>query len=229
MAYPPVQHRSIKTVSATSTALAFTSNVTAGNAIIVVGTSWVQNLDAGTVTDSRSQSYALVAHSENTNPRVAIFIAHNVAAGATTVTLNPTGGANDLDLAIFEYSGLPTSSSTDQVANGSTGSDSTYESGTTAAIIATGELMVAAAVSEGTTATPTVAAPFTMEENIITTANIPLMVADASSASTAGQSTVFTANTFPWAACIAVFKLAGGAVDPFPLLPGHGISPLYRM
>lgn len=228
MAWADVQHKSVKGVGVTSIAVTLTSNVTAGNNLIGGGSSWVQNLDAGTFTDTRNPTYTRAAHSENTNSRCAIFYVENVAAGSTTITLNPTGGANDVDIAVAEYSGLATSSSLDQVANGSTGTDNSYETGTTPAIAATGELCFAVATSDGTTS-GTVNSPFTMIENIITTSNIPLMVAEASSTSTSGQSTVFNANTFQWAACIAVFKLAGGAVDPFPLLPGRFTSPLYRM
>lgn len=99
-----VQHRS-SFATASTLALAFSSNVKAGNTIVVcAGT---QNT-AGTTTisDNKGNSYSLAGFYTSGGPSVATycFYALNAAAGATTVTLS--GGNSFIVMMIAEISGV---------------------------------------------------------------------------------------------------------------------------
>lgn len=89
-----------------NTALAFPSNNTAGNMIVVM----VSSSTVSAVTDTRGNSYALFGGPNvNSNVQIAVFAAINIAAGANSVTatgLN-AGGANS-SIAILEYT-MPSS------------------------------------------------------------------------------------------------------------------------
>jgi hypothetical protein len=92
-------------------AVPFPSNVTAGNCIVVA----ILERSTGTytVTDTQGNTYTRVAHdtSQGSN-NCSVFVALNVAGGATTVTANLSGGTFALTT-IHEYSGVATASALD--------------------------------------------------------------------------------------------------------------------
>jgi len=88
----------------TSTAKAFTSNVTAGNLIVVTG--YFGN--SATCADSLGNTY----QSGATNGRLRMFYAENITGGACTVTVSHDS-ATYRRISIHEYSGAKTSASMD--------------------------------------------------------------------------------------------------------------------
>ena len=105
--------------SSSSSSTTFTSNVSAGNAIIVVAYhSAAEAPGTPTVSDSQGNTYSQIDQVYLTsNELFAAFIAPNCAAGPTTVTVtwNFTGAS---DAVICEYSGIATSSPLDAHASG---------------------------------------------------------------------------------------------------------------
>lgn len=100
-------------INSTSLSVVMPSNVTAGNALIACGA--VDYWSNPSLSDNRGNSWSItVSHVDGTLHGKA-FCAHavNVAAGATTVTLNPSGTSYML-LSVFEVSGIKTSSPVDR-------------------------------------------------------------------------------------------------------------------
>lgn len=122
-----VQSDSQSQSSSTTNVLAFPSNNTAGNLIIVAG---VINSQSQTmsVSDSQGNTYtSAIGPIDSLNSgRGQIWYAENISAGANTVTLTITGSVNS-QIYIHEYSGLATSSSLDKT-DSSTGTSSTCDS-----------------------------------------------------------------------------------------------------
>lgn len=91
----------------------FTSNVTAGNAIIILaatGANAGSLADFATPTDDKGNSYVqiddvtVLQSAGSVRGRIAAWIAVNVAAGSTTVTVVDPAG--DLGITLFEVSGV---------------------------------------------------------------------------------------------------------------------------
>jgi hypothetical protein len=109
-----VQSRANKSSgSVASLALAFTSNNTQGNSIIVVCA--VGNGTAPTISDTNSNSYTQAAQVANgTAFNVAVFYSvgptsgGGIASGANTVTVNNGGTTASIAMEIYEVSGLIT-------------------------------------------------------------------------------------------------------------------------
>jgi len=91
----------------TSTAKAFTSNVAAGNLIVVTG--YFGN--NATCADSLGNTY----QSGATNGRLRMFYAENISGGACTVTVSHDS-ATYRRISVHEYSGVKTSASMDNSA-----------------------------------------------------------------------------------------------------------------
>lgn len=102
--------------------IAFGSNNTAGNTIIVCGRAG----GAGTfsVTDTRSNTYTERIHRDQLDDGSVLFCftATNVAAGANTVSISYGGASVTSRSAIMEYSGLNTSSLFDKQTSNQSGS-----------------------------------------------------------------------------------------------------------
>lgn len=128
MAIAFVQSRSVSLGVVTSGNLAFNSNNTAGNFIIVavqVGTNGrtvtVSDTNVNTYTQHRNQA-------GGTDHEIYLVAAPNCAAGANTVTVAISGAAASVSFSIYEYSGIATSSPLDQV-NSATASSAHADSG----------------------------------------------------------------------------------------------------
>ncbi len=123
-----VQSNSASTGSTSPGTLAFTSNNTAGNLIIVVAR--VSGGTSSVPTDLRNTYQTAVANQQLGigGSYLSVYYAENIAAGANTVSVVFTGGIA-MRLAIFEYSGLATSGSLDRIAGNSGSSTNTGTSG----------------------------------------------------------------------------------------------------
>ena len=162
-----VQQASVASAAAaTSSVLAFGSNNTLGNTIIVA-VSWntVSSLTP-TCSDSQGNTYsAIVLETDDPdNSQSGICYATNIKAGANTVTVTYGASVTYRALAIHEYSGIATTSPVDTDAtNAATGTTTTnaYTS-TTAATTTSGDLIFGYFVDEtGSTATATAGTGFT--------------------------------------------------------------------
>lgn len=124
-----VQDASNGTALGTSVAVAFGSNVTAGNLITVVVRANTNDAPSWTVTDSLGNTYvedeAQFQSTDLTTTR--IYRASNISGGANTVTF---AGTNNIrrGIVIKEFSGLDTTSPLD-VTNSNQGTDASVECG----------------------------------------------------------------------------------------------------
>ena len=156
MAIAVVQSRSAVAASTETNSLAFSSNVTAGNTIIVVASSLYNgstNLGSMSVSDSHSTTYQTAQNISFLDTYYgkylyqAVFFAYNVPAGATTVTVTAIGGAccgcgnwsnnTDVFFTIYEVSGLGTTNPLDQKASASKVGNTGTTTGTTPSITTT--------------------------------------------------------------------------------------------
>ena len=143
---------------AASYAVAFNSNVTAGNFLILAVAIYTSVASAGTVTvtDSLSQTWNLDASYDATGVGESLwfFSFPNTAGGACTITLSCSG--NSAGIGLFrEYSGVSHTSPFDKTANGASSGTSVTTSNTATLSQAT-ELVVAATTTLAgvTTITP---------------------------------------------------------------------------
>lgn len=105
MAISVTQRACLGNAAAGSTiAQAFSGNLTAGNAVIAIGTTDGAATTLVGVTGSQGKFYNLVSTISGTSFKFKVWIAYNMNAAAETVTL--TTGFNDSNLFIFEVSGL---------------------------------------------------------------------------------------------------------------------------
>lgn len=117
------------------------TNNSAGSMLIIVSGAW-NNVNAPpslSIADSNLNSYGLIQSttlnvSSSSQSRCSIWFAKSVAGGSNTVTLtasNGTGGSGtlDLDLAIIEYLTTGAGQTADQMADATSQSASSIESG----------------------------------------------------------------------------------------------------
>jgi hypothetical protein len=138
-------------------AVAFGSNNTAGNTIIVIlvgsdTTLALWNSDYPLVSDSKVNTYTNVFNQFNVANGVGIraYVANAIAAGANTVTQQDNNDA--CGLYIYEVSGLATSSPFDRSQFAVIGSSTAFTSGNTPTTTVANELLIGFAIA---TAAPT--------------------------------------------------------------------------
>ena len=177
MAISVVQSKSYDGYSSNSALATFSSNVTAGNTIIVVtAAAYNGNTNYGSmsVSDNHSTTYQTaqnISFFETYITRYyyqAVFFAYNVPAGATTVTVSSINGYccgcggvsdnTDTFLTIYEVSGLGTINPLDQKASASKVGNTGTTTGTTPSITTTSasEIIVTSEFLGATTITPTI-------------------------------------------------------------------------
>ena len=140
-----VQSNAVEGSGLASLSVPFASANTAGNLIIA----FVRMSTASqtvTVSDTAGNAYAdAVAQPQTTDGhQIHIFYAKNIRSGANTVTASYSGTNNHPWLAIYEYSGLSTSTPLDQTAKGQ-GSGTTVSTNATSTTSSANELVFAAA------------------------------------------------------------------------------------
>jgi hypothetical protein len=155
--------------SASSTSLAFTSNNTAGNTIVVAA-SWQATGLTPTCSDSQGNAYStIVTKADATNDsQSGICYATNIKAGANTVTVTYGASETYRSLAIQEYSGIATTSPVDtSISNTATGTTSTNGYTSTTSVTGTsGDLIFGFFTDEtGNSATATAGTGFTVRTN----------------------------------------------------------------
>lgn len=149
-----IQSRGASNVtSASSVALAFTSNELAGD-LNVVFVGW-NNTTAhiNTLTDSRGNAYVLAAGptANGSNATQAAYYAKNVIAGSNTVTVTFSATVPWPDLRILEYAGLDTVNPFD-VAASAVGTSTSPSSGNATTTAANDLLVASDYVADATTA-----------------------------------------------------------------------------
>jgi hypothetical protein len=194
--------------SGTSGNLAFSSNVTAGNLIVVSIHSYQPN--TYTVTDTRSNSYNLATSQEfagDTNLKVFIYWAICASSGACTVTITPnTSGF--ISFGLHEYSGVAASSPLDQV-NSNQGTGTAVSSGAVTTTQADELLFAAMTSMAGSQVAITPDGDYTQRlefENGAT--EIHLNTQDRTVSATLTDTANWTlGSSLGWAAAVATFKL----------------------
>jgi hypothetical protein len=106
-----VQSRSVESGGTSSVALAFSSNVTAGNAILVSNAGGATGTTS-TVTSSPSSTFTRDATAVNGFYNYDSYSTPSAVGGATTITFNCTAGGGPT-IFIYEISGLATSAIAD--------------------------------------------------------------------------------------------------------------------
>lgn len=196
--------------------LAFGSNNVAGNSIVAVCGVGVSNVP--TMADSAGNTYRKIVSQSLPAPRVDIFLAVNVAAGANTVTCTNTGAASSMAITIYEFSGFLTNVTTSQpgVVAASNGSS---VSATTIPISPTGanEYAVAGVVLGTAAQTITPATGWTNDSgqlNPTTPSGLFSMVAMSQflEGLMPGITPSATFTSEPWAIAVASFKTVNVAV-----------------
>jgi hypothetical protein len=209
---------------ASTVALQPTSNVTAGNRLLVEAGVWSSgNASAAAVTDSAGNTYTELTHLKaSDNTELSVWSAPITAGGGTrpTITVTATGTA-DVGATALEYSGLSTdggAGAVDQLktATGKTAAATSVTSGATAASSAAGELAVGFYADSGFGATLAGDPAYTVRTNVSPTNDMELLVQDRvlTAAGTTANPATSTGANVPWLAATLVFKaasVAGGA------------------
>jgi hypothetical protein len=232
MAIAFVQSRSLQANASVSVALAYTSNVTAGSLLVIGGSNFGRTFDAGSCTDSRSQTYTRdVTEAVDTgfgNIVVGVYSTPNAAAGATTVTLTATGTTDDITIAIHEYSGMATSSPADQSSATGTGTSATHASGTTGTTTQADELVFLVDTHFGNAATVTAGSGYSLRESQTAVSDMPIATEDKIVASTGTQSGSFTWDNALYDCAIVTYKGASAAVGGGWVSMGSRMAPGQR-
>lgn len=147
MAIVVVQSKSVSNLAASNnTTLAFTSNVTSGNAIIAIALGGNNSIS---VSDSLTDSYTQVFTASV--KQINVFIGYAGSTGANTVTLNDNF-TSSRSLHIYEVSGLASSLAFDKSASGAVTQGATITSPSTAVTSFANELVVVGVYDNSTNA-----------------------------------------------------------------------------
>jgi hypothetical protein len=212
-----VQQVSAHSLGVTSLGVTPTSNISAGNRLVVLVGVWSSaGATTKSVTDSAGNTYTEVLHfqaSEQTE--LSVWTAPISAGGGTKpkITATPTAKA-DVGIAALEYSGLSTASGTgavDQTSQktGTTSGAATVSSGATAATSAGSELALGFYVDSGFGDTLSAGSGFTSRTNVSNTPDIELLAEDQLAAQGATpNATAGTGANTTWLMSTVVFKHA---------------------
>jgi IPT/TIG domain len=215
-----VQHAGKDAGTTTSSPLAFASNNTAGNWIVVA----IRAGHSGqifTVTDSRGNTYKQAIQFNVTvdtpnGDTLGVFYAENIAGGANTVTVSDSINGNTMRFAISEYSGVATASSLDgtAVAQGV----STAANSGPATTTASGDLLFGAFLTSDP-AIFTAGTGYTARDAVPASPNTKLMTEDqVQSAAGTASATASLSVSDKWGAGLAAFKAAIGAGGTGPAI-----------
>lgn len=136
-----VQSNSAQGSSVSSLSVPFTQNNTSGN-LIIAAVRISTTTQTVSVTDTLGNTYTSAAsQSQSTDShQVFIFYAKNIKAGSNTVKATFSGSNTHPWLAIYEYSGLSTTTALDKTAHAQ-GSNTSPSSGSTATTSGSNELL----------------------------------------------------------------------------------------
>ena len=223
-----VQSVGAHTLSSTSLALTPSSNVLAGNRLIVEVGVWSKaGATAASVTDSAGNSYVELLHfTASDKTEMSVWTAPVVAGSGTrpTITVKPTGKA-DVGAVALEYSGVASVADASVLdrsasASGKTGSAAAVvSSGATAPTTAANELALGFYLDSGFRDTLSAGAGYTTRANISPDGDIELLAEEAVVSEGSTPSASFgTGKATWWLASTVVLKTTGEA--PPPTLPG---------
>jgi hypothetical protein len=210
-----VQHRSEDAGTATSAALAFTSNNTAGNWIGVCVRAGYSG-QIVTVTDSLGNAYHkavqfnVTVDTPNGNT-LGIFYAENIAGGANTITVS-VKRSGTMRITIAEYSGVASANSLDVIAMDQGNSVSPNSGNVT---MSSGDLLLGT-ISTANSASFTTGSGFSTVESVPAKPGTKLFT-EQQIKSTAGTESAHASLGAPdkWGAVLAGFKgAAGGGAKP---------------
>jgi hypothetical protein len=191
---------------ASSAALSFNSNNTAGNWIGVAIRAGAQG-ETFAITDSNGNTYHQAVQTSQTGDgdTVAIYYAENIAGGPNTVTVTDSI-SNTLRFAILEYSGVATSGSLD-VAAAAQGQSGSPDSGSVTTT-ANGDLLLGT-IMTGEPETFSAGSGYKIEESVPAEPYSKLIAEDQIQEAAGGSSAsaLIGAND-NWAALLAAFKPA---------------------
>jgi hypothetical protein len=129
----------------------FSSNVTAGNLIVLAITAGTSDT-ISSVTDNLSNTYLLAVNDASADRRTWIYYAQNIAAGTCTITVTfESGQFPDSIVQAREYSGIATTSALDVTISADTGTgyENAHPSGTSASTSQADQLVFTAVGSSG--------------------------------------------------------------------------------
>lgn len=232
------QHRSVQANGTGSASLAYSSNVVSGNPLVVGGASWQQPFDTGSCTDSQGNTYTREVPSTGTDVRGAFYTAIAGSSAANTVSVDPSGTADDVTIIIYEVEEINTSSMVLDVTN-NTGSGTSLSSGT---LDTTGFynsfLIVFFGHDSGGSPTPSaLSSGWTSDELQTNTADIPLQavsrVGEAATTYTATET--WGGSGLPWFGLGLALKANDQTPPPSPTkvyfpatdTPTGGITPSF--
>jgi hypothetical protein len=194
MAYNIAQTKSAEGVGpVTSVAVAFTSNVVAGNEVIACCANFdnsAGSIPSGAVTDSRSTSYTQRNPSTTQQARSAIHHGTLATSGVCTVTLNVANSADFPTLAIHEVSGLMVA----PYDQGATATGTGSPTATTGTTTTANQLVIAMLTHAGSASQAlAVGAGYTLAEKQENTTNQPIITAHKRVTATGAQTATFGA------------------------------------
>lgn len=196
----------------TSLAKAFTTNNTAGNAIIVT-IGWDVTVGNPTCSDSQGNVYSSVVFTTNTTDKQAIGECHalNIKAGANTVTVTWPAAFQFRGIAISEYSGIASSYAVDGMTfNQNDGTGSWASNSTTTTVNGDLVLGLFADTNGGSGGSVTAGSGYT--RRAVTSGGGNVMIEDRVQTTAAAISAAATAGgTSNYAAMIIAFKPSGSS------------------
>jgi len=232
MSIAKVQSTSKTAANVTSTTLAYTANVTAGNLLVAFWACFSPSSGVGHVqapTDTKGNTWTQVTAISNADSETSCQMFYAIAngSGADTLTFTVSGAASGfLFCAIAEFSGIVAASPLDKTAAG-TGSGTAVSSGSTAALAQADELVLGGMCWSGTstTATETGGATLIAESEDNATVQAGSFTFKVVAATTAVSATWTIGATQAWAAHVGTFKAAAtGTNAPAGNTAGTGTS-----
>jgi hypothetical protein len=218
-----VQAATAHSSSVTSLTVTPSSNVTAGDRLVVEVGMWSEaSASAASVTDSAGNSYIeLLSFKASDNTQMSVWTAPVTAGGGTrpTITVKPSSKA-DVGVVALEYAGLSTVSDTtvvDQSASnsGTTGTAETVSSGPTLPSTGANELAIGFYLDSGFGDTLGGASGYTARSDVSPDGDIELLAQDAVvGAGAAPNPAVSTGPATTWLTSTVVLRGESGPATP---------------
>ena len=228
MAIAIVQSTSKVVTGVNNTTLAYTSNLAAGNLLVVSQGHFINAVNViSTPVDTLTHTFTGVTAEQSigTNNKLRSFYAENSSAGADTVTfdIGTAAGNGDITCVVSEWSGALTSGSLDKTNTG-TNTGTAVSAGATGTLTQADEMIWAAVAHSGnnTTITEDTGDSFTMlQENEGGTSNFPIGTQYKIVSATTDTTPDFTLGASrTWIAHVGTFKAAAAAAQDTPELRG---------
>jgi murein DD-endopeptidase MepM/ murein hydrolase activator NlpD/methionine-rich copper-binding protein CopC len=211
------------TVSGTTNAATFGSDVTTGNLVVVAIVFWnnLNNLSISSVVDNKGNSYQLAACDPTTTngavEPMCVYYAENVTGGSSFTVTATTDNSALITIAIHEYSGMATSSVLDKTAHTNAGgsANTSGNSGNTATTTQANELIFGAFTHLSGNTTATAGTNFTIRQNTDDNTSTEAMYTEdrTVNATAAYNATITFAGSVDWRAIVATFKGSASAAE----------------